>query len=176
MLHQGIHSVGRAPPNHLLHAAEVLLKAPKSLFPHLFFRPRWGVVWSFVLDTSSVHRLVLFLHRGLLWAVPPGLAGFRLCFGPSGGGGGGGGATIVSPFVRGNISLGLSCLSWVLHLSGKLLQLFYQTLVDEAECFQFVRIGLCCFYWPRRPTVRVAWLIPHPWSVAPACVPCRYHQ
>ena len=90
-----------------------------------------------------------------------------------GGGGGGGGAMIVSPFVRGNtvISLGLSRLSWVLHLSSKLFQLFYQTLVDEAECFQFVRIGLRCFYWPRRPTVRVAWLIPHPWSLAPACVP-----
>ena len=40
-----------------------------------------------------------------------------------GGGGGGGGATIVSPFVRGNtvISLGLSRLSRVLDLSGKLL-------------------------------------------------------
>ena len=39
------------------------------------------------------------------------------------GGGGGGGATIVSPFVRGTtvISLGLSNLSRVLDLSGKLL-------------------------------------------------------
>ena len=69
--------------------------------------------------------------------------------------------------------LGLSCLPWMLHLSGELFQLFYQALIDETKRFYFVRIGMHYFYWPRRSAVRVAWWILHPWriGVAPACVP-----
>ena len=70
--------------------------------------------------------------------------------------------------------LGLSCLPWVLYLSGKLFQLFYQALIDEAKRFHFVRIGLRCFHCPRGSTTHIAWWILHPWwiSVAPACIPC----
>ena len=82
------------------------------------------------------------------------------------GGGGGGGGDVMA-------FLGLLCLPWMLHLSGKLFKLLYQALIVEAECFHFVRVGLHCFYCPRRSTVRVTWWILHPWriSVAPACVP-----
>ena len=44
--------------------------------------------------------------------------------------------------------LGLSCLLWMLYLSGKLFQLFYQALIDEAKRFHFVCIGLHCFHCP----------------------------
>ena len=37
--------------------------------------------------------------------------------------------------------LGLPCFLWMLYLPGKLLQLFYQMLVDEAKSFHFVCIG-----------------------------------
>ena len=70
--------------------------------------------------------------------------------------------------------LGLSCLSWVLYLSGKLFQLFYQALIDEAKHFHFVCIGLHRFHCPRGSAAHIAWWILHPgWiSVTPACVPC----
>ena len=64
----------------------------------------------------------------------------------------------------------LTFFSGVLHLSGELFYLLYQALVDEAECFYFVCVGLDCFCVSR-------W-IGHPRriSVAPARVPCRHHQ
>ena len=70
--------------------------------------------------------------------------------------------------------LGLSCLLWMLYLSGKLFQLFYQALIDEAKRFNFVYIGLHCFHCPRGSAVHIAWWILHPWriSVTPVCVPC----
>ena len=70
--------------------------------------------------------------------------------------------------------LGLPCFLCMLYLPGKLLQLFYQTLVDEAKSFHFVCIGLHRFHCPRGSVVHIAWWILHPWwiSVTPACVPC----
>ena len=70
--------------------------------------------------------------------------------------------------------LGLSCLPWMLYLSGKLLQLFYQALIDEAKRFHFVCIGLHRFHCPRGSVAHIFWWILHPWwiSVTPACVPC----
>ena len=70
--------------------------------------------------------------------------------------------------------LGLPCLLWMLYLPGKLLQLFYQTLVDETKSFHFVFISLHCFHYPRGSAAHIAWWILHPWwiSVTPACVPC----
>ena len=70
--------------------------------------------------------------------------------------------------------LGLPCLLLMLYLPGKLLQLFDQTLVDEAKRFHFVCIGLHRFHCPRGSAVHIAWWILHPrWiSVTPACVPC----
>ena len=74
--------------------------------------------------------------------------------------------------------LSLSRLPWSLHLSGQLFYFFYQTLIDEAERFHFIRVGLHCSQCVRRPVVYVVWRILHPWQigVAPACVPSRYHQ
>ena len=70
--------------------------------------------------------------------------------------------------------LGLSCFSGMLYLSGKLLQLFYQTLVDEAKRFHFVCVGLHCFRCPWGSAAHITWWILHSWwiSVTPACVPC----
>ena len=70
--------------------------------------------------------------------------------------------------------LGLPCFLWMLYLPSKLLQLFYQTLVDEAKGFHFVCIGLHRFHCPRGSAVHIAWWILHPWwiSVTPTCVPC----
>ena len=65
-----------------------------------------------------------------------------------------------------------------LHLSGELFYLLCQALVDEAECFYFVCVGLDCFCLPWWPAVCISRRIWHPCriSVAPARVPCRYHQ
>ena len=69
--------------------------------------------------------------------------------------------------------LGLSCLPWMLYLSGKLLQLFYQALIDEAKRFHLVCIGLHRFHCPRGSAAHIAWWILHPWwiSITLACVP-----
>ena len=74
--------------------------------------------------------------------------------------------------------LRLSCIPWALYLLGKLLQFPYQVLVDEAEHFHFVRVGLHRFQCVGRPVICVAWRILHPWriGVAPTCVPSLYHQ
>ena len=66
----------------------------------------------------------------------------------------------------------------VLYLPGKLFYFPYQALVDEAECFHFVGVGLDCFCWPWWPAVCVSRRIGYSYriSVAPARVPRRYHQ
>ena len=71
------------------------------------------------------------------------------------------------------VFLGLSCLPLMLYLSGKLLQLFYQTLIDKAKRFHFVCISLHRFHCPRGSAAHIAWWILHPWwiSVTSACVP-----
>ena len=174
LLHQGIHSVWGTPFNYLLHVVELLLEVPESLLPCLLSCDRWGVMWFYVLAASSVYCLVLFSYRGWLWVVPPGLTRFRLCFGISGN------TIAVSSFVWRNIVtfLSLTLFSGVLYLSGELFYLLYQALVDEAECFHFVCIGLDRFCWPWWPAVCISWWIWHPCriGVAPARVPSRYHQ
>ena len=64
----------------------------------------------------------------------------------------------------------LSCIPQALYLLGELFKFSYQALIDEAERFHLVRVGLHHFYCVRRPIVRVAWRILHPWriGVAPA--------
>ena len=122
----------------------------------------------FVPDTSSEHCFVAFLSWGWLWSIPPGSAGFCLCFSSSGN------VEIVLPFVGRKVVslLRLSCIPWALYLPGKLLQFPYQTLVDEAEHLHLIRVGLHCFQCVRRPIICVAWRVLHPWriGVAPACV------
>ena len=68
----------------------------------------------------------------------------------------------------------LTFFSGVLHLSGELFYLLYQALVDEAECFYFVCVGLDRFCRPWWPAVCIPRRIGHPCriSVAPARVPC----
>ena len=53
-------------------------------------------------------------------------------------------------FMRENVMafLSLSRLPWLLHLSGELFFLFYQTLIGEAECLHLVPIGLHRFQAP----------------------------
>ena len=65
------------------------------------------------------------------------------------------------------LSLGLS------YLSGKLFYLLYQALVDEAECFHFVGVGLDYFCRPWWPAVCISRRIGHSYriGVAPARVP-----
>ena len=72
------------------------------------------------------------------------------------------------------VFLGLSCLPWVLYLYGKLFQFFHQALIDEAERFHFVCIGLHRFHCPEGSVAHIAWWILHPWwiGVTSACVPC----
>ena len=123
----------------------------------------------FVPDTSSEHCFVAFLSWSWLWSVPPGSAGFCLCFSASGN------VEIVLPFVGRKVVslLRLSCILWALYLPGKLLQFPYQALVDEAERLHLVRVGLHCFQCVRRPVICVACRVLHPWriSVALAFVP-----
>ena len=68
----------------------------------------------------------------------------------------------------------LSCFPGMLYLSGKLLQFFYQTLIDEAKRFHFVCVGLHRFHYLWGSAAHIAWWILHPrWiSVTPTCVPC----
>ena len=123
----------------------------------------------YVPDTSSKYCFVALLSWGRLWSMPPGSAGFYLCFCASGN------VEIALPFV-GRKVVSLLCLSrvpWTLYLPGKLFQFPYQTLVNKAERLHLVRVGLHCFQCVRRSIVYVAWRILHPWriGVAPACVP-----
>ena len=154
--------------------AEFLLEVPESLLPYLLSYYRWGTMWLRALTASSVYRLVFFPYRDWLWAVSSGLTGFRLCFGISGYT-----ITVSSLVWRNAVAFpSLTFFSGVLHLSGELFYLLYQALVDEAECFYFVCVGLDRFCRPWWPAVCISRRIGHPCriSVAPARVPCRYHQ
>ena len=174
LLYQSIHSVWGAPFDDLLHMAELLLEVPESLLPCLLSYYQWGTMWLRALTASSVYRLVPFPYRGWWWAVSPGLTGFRLCFGISGN------TIVVSSLVWRNVVAfpSLTFLSGVLRLSGELFYLLYQALVDKAECFYFVGVGLNCFCQPWWPAVCISRRIGHPRriSVALARVPRRYHQ
>ena len=128
----------------------------------------------FVHDLPPGYCFVSLLRRGQLWSMPPGSAGLRFCFDASGN-------VMTELLLAGRdvmAFLGLSCLLWMLYLSGKLLQLFYQALIDEAKRFHFVCIGLHCFHCPRGSAAHIVWWILNPWwiSVTPSCVPSRYHQ
>ena len=154
--------------------AELLLEVPESLLPCLLSYYRRETMWLHALTAPPVYRLVLFPYRDWLWAVSPGLAGFHLCFGISGN------TIAVSSLVWRNVVAfpSLTFFSGVLHLPGELFYLLYQVLVDEAECFYFVYVGLDCFCRPWWPAVCISRWIGHPRriSVALARVPCRHHQ
>ena len=174
LLYQNIHSVWGAPFDDLLHMAKLLLEVSESLLPCLLSYYRWGSMRLHALSASSAYRLVFFPYRGWWWAVSPGLTGFRLCLGIPGNN------VAMSSLMWGNVVAFpiLTLFLGVLHLSGELFYLLYQTLVDEAECFHFVGIGLDCFCRPWWPAVCISRRIGHSCgiSVAPARVPRRYHQ
>ena len=74
---------------------------------------------------------------------------------------------------------GLSCLLGALQLPSELFQLPQQTFVSEAKRLHLIRVGLLSFWCTcRRSVIYIALLVLHPWriDVAPACVPCGYHQ
>ena len=116
LLYQGVHSVWGTLFNHLLHSAVFLLKTLKPLLPCPLFYSWPRVMQFFICDMSSEYCSVSLLRRSQLRSVPPGSAGLCFCFCNSGN------VVVVLYPTRGDVMffLGLSCLPWMLHMSGEL--------------------------------------------------------